>query len=406
MDTLMNLVTYTKSHPLLWQALKLTLICIAASISYWVAKKIIIRTIKKIIIKTSTQLDDFLLNSRFLRRCNYFAPILVVRFLSFTIPEFQKVIDRMVYASLLLVLTLLLGAFLSGVTDVLMRSEKYKHHPIKSYIQIAMILVYVINSIIIIAILLGESPWSLLGGIGALTAVILLIFKDTIMSFVASIQISSYDLIKIGDWIEAPKFGTDGDVIDISLHTIKIQNWDKTISVIPTYKLIEDSFKNWRGMTLSGGRRIKRSIYIDQNSVHFCNLEMLERFKKYQLIHNYIEQKIKEIKTHNQHNQIDESQLINGRRLTNLGTLRAYIKAYLMHRQDIRKDFTFLIRQLQPGPGGIPIEIYVFTTTTNWVEYEEIQADIFDHIIAVVPSFDLLIFQNPSGQDFRHWVAI
>ena len=236
---------------------------------------------------------------------------------------------------------------------------------------------------------------------GALTAVILLIFRDTILSFVASIQISSYDLVKIGDWIEVPKFGADGDVIDISLNVIKVQNFDKTITVIPTYKLIEDSFKNWRGMTLSGGRRIKRAVYIDQSTIKFCTEEMLTRFEKFHLIKDYINQKMEEVKKYNFDKGIDNSELVNGRRLTNVGTFRAYLKQYLMQREDINKNLTFLIRQLPPGPEGLPIEIYVFANNIVWSIYEDIQSDIFDHVLAVVPQFELKIFQNPTGSDFK-----
>ena len=222
----------------------------------------------------------------------------------------------------------------------------------------------------------------------------------------ASIQISSYDLVKVGDWIEVPKFGADGDVIDISLNVIKVQNFDKTITIIPTYKLIEDSFKNWRGMTLSGGRRIKRAVYIDQSSIKFCTEDMLTRFEKFYLIKDYIKQKKQEVKKYNEEKGIDNSVIVNGRRLTNVGTFRAYLKAYLIQREDINKDLTFLIRQLPTGPEGLPIEIYVFANTTAWVEYEDIQSDIFDHILAVLPQFELKIFQNPTGSDFRNLMQL
>lgn len=263
------------------------------------------------------------------------------------------------------------------------------------------IILYIFGSILIIGNLVGESPWAILTGLGALTAVLLLLFRDTILSFVASIQITSYDLVKVGDWVEVPKYNADGDVIDISLNVIKIQNWDKTITVIPTYKLIEDSFKNWRGMTLSGGRRIKRAVYIDQSSVKFCSAEMLSRFSKYTLIKDYLEIKQREIGEYNRAKNFDESVLVNGRRLTNLGTFRAYLIEYLKQRDDIRMDLTFMVRQLSPGSEGIPIEIYIFTATTDWTRYENIQADIFDHILAVVPEFELSIFQNPTGSDFK-----
>ena len=241
----------------------------------------------------------------------------------------------------------------------------------------------------------------LLSGVGALTAVLMLVFKDTILSFVASIQINSNDLFKIGDWIEAPQFGADGDVIDIALHTVKIQNWDKTISIIPTYKLIDSSFKNWRGMTESGGRRIKRSIFIDQNSICFCSSAELENYKSIELLKPYLEQRITEVNESNKNQNVNMDSYVNGRRLTNIGTFRAYIKAYLKNHSKIHDNLTFLIRQLRPSASGLPIEIYVFTNVVDWIEYESIQADIMDHILSVISEFNLKIFQNPSGHDLN-----
>jgi miniconductance mechanosensitive channel len=279
---------------------------------------------------------------------------------------------------------------------------KSADRPIKGYLQVAKIFTYFFGVIFIIGIVTDQNVWNLFAGLAAASALVLLIFRDTILSFVASVQINSYDLIRKGDWIEMKKFGADGDVIDISLNVIKVQNWDKTIVVIPTHRILEESFINWRGMQMTGSRRIKRSILIDVNSVKFCDEEMLEKFKKYQQIRNYINEKSKELKDFNLENKIDESELINGRRLTNLGTFRIYLENYLRERQDVNKDLTFMVRHLDPGPTGIPIEVYVFATTTEWVKYEGIQADIFDHIFAVVPSFDLKVFQTPSGTDFRY----
>ena len=255
--------------------------------------------------------------------------------------------------------------------------------------------------IIIISILSNKSPLYLLSGIGALTAVLMLVFKDTILSFVSSIQITSNDLFKVGDWVEAPQFGADGDVKDIALHTVKIQNWDKTISIIPTHKLIDSSFKNWRGMSESGGRRIKRSINIDVNSIKFCTESMLERYEKFDLIKEYIKNKLSEIEGHNISKDVTHEALVNGRALTNIGTFRAYIFAYLKNHPKIHQDMTFLIRQLAPTENGVPIQIYVFINDTNWVNYESVQSDIFDHFLAIAPEFDLRVFQNPTGNDFK-----
>ena len=253
----------------------------------------------------------------------------------------------------------------------------------------------------IITILTGQSPVYLLSGIGALTAVLMLVFKDTILSFVATIQINSNDLFKIGDWVDAPQFGADGDVVDIALHTVKIQNWDKTITTIPTHKLIDSSFKNWRGMTDSGGRRIKRAIYIDISTIRFWDKELLRRFQQLDLLQDYLESKLKEVDNSNQTVGANLDQMVKGRRFTNIGTFRAYIKAFLKNHSDIHDEMTFLIRQLPPGEKGLPMEIYVFTNDTDWVRYESIQSDIFDHLMAIISEFDLKVFQNPSGNDFK-----
>ena len=227
-----------------------------------------------------------------------------------------------------------------------------------------------------------------------MTAVLLLIFRDTILALVASIQINSSSLFKQGDWIEVPQFGANGTVVDIALQGVKIENWDKTISVIPTHKLIESTFKNWKNMEKSGGRRIKRSIWIDMNSISLCDGEMLQKFKKFDLIKEYIEGKQAEIGEYNQMNEFDSSEIINGRGLTNVGTFRAYVEAYLKENGNINEDMMCMVRQLEPSEKGLPIQIYVFANDTDWVRYEEIQADIFDHLLAVVPEFGLRIFQR------------
>jgi miniconductance mechanosensitive channel len=255
--------------------------------------------------------------------------------------------------------------------------------------------------VLVIALLFKQSPFGILGGLGAMTAVLILVFKDTILGLVASFQISTTDMVRIGDWIEMPKYGADGDVIDVSLHTIKIQNWNKTISTIPTYALISDTFKNWRGMSDSGGRRIKRAVNIDITSIKFCTEEMIKRFSKFQYISEHVEKKKKELAEFNEVNRFDISELVNGRHMTNIGTFRAYLEEYLRNHPKIHQDMTFLVRQLPPGEHGLPIEIYVFSNDQRWAQYEAIQADIFDHILAVLPMFDLRAFQSPTGHDFK-----
>tara|TARA_X000001036_G_scaffold240605_1_gene224400 strand:- start:1692 stop:2627 length:936 start_codon:yes stop_codon:yes gene_type:complete len=292
------------------------------------------------------------------------------------------------------------NAFLSAASEIYSKSRYAGRLNIKSYLQVLKLIVNLFGIIIIIATLSGKSPVYLLSGIGALTAVLMLIFKDTILSLVSSIQISSNDLFKVGDWVEAPHFGADGDVIDIALHTIKIQNWDKTISVIPTHKLVDSSFKNWKGMSDSGGRRIKRSIKIDMNSVKFCTDAMIDKYRKFNVLSDYIDKKTQEINKYNSDKKLSDDSMINGRSLTNIGTFRAYIESYLRQNNNIHDEMTFLVRQLSPQSDGLPIEIYVFSNDTNWVNYESIQSDIFDHLLAIMPEFDLKVFQNPTGNDF------
>jgi miniconductance mechanosensitive channel len=292
------------------------------------------------------------------------------------------------------------GTLLTGFGDIYTSLDISRGRPIKGYVQVFKLIIYLIGGIIIVSIFLGRSPLVLLSGFGAVTAIVLLIFRDTILSFVASLQITSNDLVRIGDWIEMPKYGANGDVVDIALHTVQVQNWDKTITVIPTHKLIDETFKNWRGMMKSGGRRIKRAIFIDLNSIKFCDEQLVERFKEYQLISDYVKQKQAELEQYNREHQVNTNVLVNGRRMTNIGTFRTYIDAYLRNNSKIHQDMTFMIRQLAPGPNGLPIEIYVFTKDTVWAHYEAIQADIFDHIFAVVSQFELKVFQNPTGRDF------
>jgi miniconductance mechanosensitive channel len=366
-----------------------------------ITKSIFLVAVRQIVKKTRTEFDDILLNEKFLRRLADITPVLIVHEFAYLIPSAQNLIQLITKSLIIIFILLAISTAFSAFNDIYEKSSKYRDKPIKGYLQVVMIILSVIGIAAIIGILTGQSPWGIITGIGAMTAIIILIFQDTILSFVASIQISFYDLVRKGDWIEAPKYGADGDVIDVSLNVIKIQNWDKTISVIPTHKLIEGSFKNWRGMQLAGGRRIKRALYIDLSSVKFCTEEMLEKYKRFQLIKDYIENKENEIKVFNKDQNFDLKELVNGRRLTNLGTFRAYLKSYLKQRSDVHQGLTFLVRHLDPGENGLPIEVYVFAKTIEWGKYEDIQADIFDHIFAVVPHFDLRVFQYPTGTDLR-----
>ena len=372
-----------------------SVICIA---SYLISNKILIRLISNLFKKTSTKLDDILIEKGFLNKLSNLIPLIIFYNLFNYIYGDYLIVNRLTLALIAIVVILSINSLLNAFNEIYNQSKYSDKVNIKSYFQIIRLVLNLFGLIIVVSIFSGQSPFYLLSGLGALTAVLMLVFKDTILSFISSIQISSNDLFKVGDWVEAPQFRADGDVIDIGLHTIKIQNWDKTISIIPTHKLIDSSFKNWRGMSDSGGRRIKRSINIDINSIKFCNHELIEKLKAVNIISEYINTKLSEIDSHNA--DLNSKSLINGRALTNVGTYRAYIKAYLKNNKHIHNDMTFLVRQLSPTEKGLPIEIYVFSNNTNWIDYEEIQSDIFDHLLSVLNQFELKIYQYPSGNDF------
>ena len=368
--------------------------------SYIVIRYVVLNAISRLFEKTSTKLDDILIETGFLNRISYIVPLFILYNLFNSFIGDYLIINRLLLSLIAIVIILSFNSLLNVFSDIYNRSKYSNNINLKSYFQILRLIINLLSIIIVFSIISGQSPLYLLSGLGALTAVLMLIFKDTILSFVSSIQINSNDLFKIGDWVEAPQFDADGDVIDIALHTIKIQNWDKTISIIPTHKLIDSSFKNWRGMSESGGRRIKRSINIDMNSIKFCNDELINNFKSITIISKYIETKLSNLREHNA--SINKESIINGRALTNIGTYRAYIKAYLKNNKDIHKDMTFLVRQLSPTSKGLPLQIYVFSNNTNWIDYEEIQSDIFDHLISALDQFDLKIYQQPSGNDLSN----
>jgi len=391
---------YLPQNPLLHSLSILGVLAVISLLAFYITEKIILTLLTRMFRKTSTDLDDILVNRNVFNRLAYLVPALIFYNFAYATPQFTVIIQRASLSLMALSGLLVINAFLSALSDIYEKTKYSERMHIKSYIQITKLIVNILGVVVIVAILIDKNVAWLLSGLGAMTAVLLLIFKDTILSLVASLQISSNDLFKIGDWIEAPQFGADGDVIDIALHAVKIQNWDKTISIIPTHKLIDSAFRNWRGMSESGGRRIKRSLFIDMNSIRLCTEKILEKFTHFELLKDYIEQKTKEVADHNKSNSINTAELINGRRLTNVGTFRAYIEAYLRNNSKIHPEMTFLIRQLEPTARGLPIQIYVFTNDTDWVRYEGIQADIFDHFLAIIPEFRLKVFQSPTGKDF------
>ncbi len=375
-----------------------------------VAKKVLLGAIKKLAIKSKTDWDDLFIEKKVFHNIAHLVPALVLESL---IPSFfqghQYWVDLGLKAShiyLMVGIIIVVVSVISVIQVLVSRHPSMKNKPTESYAQLIRIVVYIVGGIYLISILLDRSALGIFSALGAMSVVLMLVFKDTILGFVASIQIAANNMVRVGDWVEFPKYGTDGDVIEIKLQTIKVMNWDKTISTVPTYAFVSDAFKNWRGMEDSGGRRIKRSINIDMNSIQLCDQKMLSRFKKIQYIREYIEKKEKEVSASNQEHQVSTESIVNGRAISNMGTFRAYVHAYLNHNMQLNKDMTFLVRQLQPSEKGLPLEIYVFSKEKRWAYYEDIQADIFDHILSVVKEFDLQVFQSPSGADFRNLSSV
>ncbi len=380
-------------------------IVLLSFLAYLVAKKIILSSINKITHKTKTKWDDVLVEQGLFNRFSHIVPVLIIYYaLPLIFPTTGTVIlllQRILLSYMIAVVLLMLSSFLSSVNIIYSSYKISKNRPIKGYLQIIRVFLFIFGIILIIATILDKSALGLLSGIGALSAVLMLVFKDSILGLVAAIQLSGNDMIRIGDWITVPDFGADGDVIDIKLQTVSIQNFDKTIVSVPIYSLISSSFKNWRGMSDSGGRRIKRHLNIDMNSVKFCSEEMLKRFKEIDILGEYISERQKEIDKNNSEENVNTELLINGRRMTNLGVFRAYTAAYLHKHPLIDTGMTFLVRQLQPSEKGIPLEIYVFSSDQVWANYENIQADIFDHLLASISFFDLAVYQSISGLDVR-----
>ena len=371
-------------------------------LSNFVTKKFIIQGIKKFIKSSKNDWDDILLEKEVFNSLSTIVPLIFIHYLSIPIlSNFSSLIPFVhiaVKVLLVMVIASVLVKTLKALEVVSTRIPSFKDKPIMSYVQLANIMIYVVAAILVFATILDKDPLALLGALGALTAVLMLIFKDTILGLVASIQISSHDMVRVGDWVSMPQYGTDGDVLEITLNTVKIQNWDKTISTIPTYAFISGSFKNWRGMTDSRGRRIKRSLNIDMTSIKFCTDEEIVAYKNVEMLKDYIESIQSEIATHNETNSHDKSSLLNGRNLTNIGLFREYAQQYLMSNENLRSDLTLMVRQLEPTENGLPIEVYCFSSNINWLDYEGIQSDIFDHLLSSVSNFGLEVFQNPTGK--------
>ena len=387
----------------------LTLVVTVLVIAYLidkVARYILFTVFIRLVKKSKTDWDDLLVEHKVFYA---FAHLVPVMFIFYVIPElldqdliWVDYLERLSKTIFIIVFLILFFRILNVVKTIVSRIESLKDKPLDSFFQLAKIIISIILTLIILSILAKTKITFFFGAFGAMTAVVILVFKDTLLGFIGSIQLSANDMIRVGDWISMEKFGADGDVIEINLTTVKVKNWDKTITTVPTYSLISDSFKNWRGMQETGSRRIARSIYVNQSTVKFANLELIEKFKKIHLLKQYIVKKEKEVFDYNEQLKADTSLVSNGRKITNIGTFRAYLVEYLNNHPKINKDLTILVRQLDPTASGIPIQIYAFSSDIEWINYEGIQSDIFDHVLAVIPQFELELFQSPSGTDFKN----
>lgn len=380
-------------------AVFIALICILAN---FITKKIVLKSITHIIHNNRYTWDNIILEKRVFHKLSHLVPAIIIYSSAAIFPFYQIVIEKLAVTYIIIVTITVFSALLNAVEAIYRTFEVSKIRPIKGYIQVTKIFLYIIGTIVVISSLIGQNPVIILSGLGALSAVLMLVFKDSILGLVAGVQLSSNEMVRVGDWIEMPKYDANGDVIDITLNTVKVMNFDKTITMIPSYALISDSFKNWRGMQVSGGRRIKRSIQIDTSSISFCTQEMIEEFQKIHYLSEYITTRLEEIHTYNIEHEINMESNVNGRQLTNIGVFREYIHQYLRNHPKIHKDMTLIVRQLAPGDNGLPLEIYAFSNDINWAAYESLQADIFDHIFAVAPTFGLRAFQNPTGHDLVH----
>ena len=388
---------------LLLSAVHLIIVLIICFLVYLITKKVLLKLVNKLSNRTKTTWDDKLVESHFFKKLAVIIPIIILLnsliFVFKPFPEVHAVIKKILEVILVINFGAIIIAFINAMQKILKDKPSLRDKPLNSYSQLIKIIILIIFGIIIFSILTGKTPLFFITAMGAMSAIVLLIFKDTILGFVGSIQLATNDMVRIGDWITMEKYGADGNVEEINLATIKVQNFDKTITTIPTYSLISDSFKNWRGMEEANGRRIKRAINIKIDSINFCSKESLDRFKEIKLIQSYLQEKEIELSQYNKDNNL-ESNKVNGRNLTNIGVFRKYVELYLHSHPMVNHNMTCMVRQLSPTEKGLPIEIYAFSKDKEWVNYENILADIFDHILAIVTSFELEVFQSPTGSDF------
>ncbi|WP_180112882.1 mechanosensitive ion channel family protein [Acinetobacter sp. YH12131] len=402
-----NIQEWYNQYPWLEMLTSLSIVILLAILANFIAKQIVVRGIRKLISKMTFANSEIISQHSVIRRIANIVPAVVIMNGITTVPHLSDKVESFVQmgaqAFIFLTIALAISEFLNIFNLFYQRNPKSRNKPIKGYLQLVKLIIYVVCALMILGTFLKKDVFTLLAGFGAMAAVLMLVFQNTILSLVASVQISSYDMVRIGDWIEMPSLNADGDVIDMSLHTVTVQNWDKTLTTIPTNKLITDTFKNWRGMQEAGARRIKRAILIDQSSVHFMTEHEQSKLKEFLLLDQYLHSKNEEIEQFNQ--QLANQSQYNQRRLTNLGTFRAYVEFYLKQHPGINQSQSLIIRQLQPSSEGLPLEIYAFTKTTAWKDYESIQSDIFDHLLAIIPEFGLKVYQAPSGSDLKQIAA-
>ncbi|USA54198.1 mechanosensitive ion channel family protein [Acinetobacter sp. C32I] len=403
MDYLKYLRSELSHYPWLETAIAFIILILFAALANFIAKRIIVRGIRHLITKFKSPNQSIFAQHSVTQRFANIVPAIVIMNGITTIPhlpeKFISFVQMGAQAFIFLTLALTVSEALNIFNLIYQRNPKSRNKPIKGYLQLVKLILFVVCGLMILGTFLKKDVFTLLAGFGAMAAVLMLVFQNTILSLVASVQIASYDMVRIGDWIEMPSLNADGDVIDMSLHTVTVQNFDKTFTTIPTNKLVTDTFRNWRGMSESGCRRIKRSLFLDQSSVHFMSDEEQQKLKDFLLLDQYLDAKKSEIEEFNNH--LSNQSRYNQRRLTNLGTFRAYVEFYLRQHQGIAQNQTILVRQMQPTSEGLPLEIYAFTNTIAWASYEAIQSDIFDHLIAIIPEFGLRIYQAPSGHDFQ-----
>ena len=389
------------------QFIAFALVLIVAFLADVICRNILLKVVAHLIRKTKATWDDIVFDRKVLIHLSRMvAPVIIYVFIPVAFAETSSstlgFIQRVCLIYILITFLSFINSFLKAVYAVYSEKEQLRDRPLKGMLQTVQVILWFVGAIVVVSILIDKSPLSLLAGLGASAAILMLVFKDTLLGFVAGIQLSANDMLRPGDWITMEKYGANGTVIEVTLNAVKVKNFDNTITTIPPYALVSDAFQNWRGMSESPGRRIKRSINIDMNSVHFCTPEMLEKFRKISLITDYIDGKEQELDEYNEEHHIDSSIWVNGRRQTNLGVFRAYLVRYLRSLPEVSKELVCMVRHLQPTDTGIPIELYCFSSNKVWVEYEGIQADIFDHVLAVIPEFGLSVFQNVSGADLKN----